>query len=70
MSIVELEKAVESLSAQDFREFMDWLDRYHEELWDQQIEADVKSGRLDDLAAAARQESRDKKTRPLPGCLT
>ena len=65
MSVVELEKAVENLSAQDFREFMSWLDAYREEQWDQQIASDLKAGKLDSLIAAAKQASRDKQVRPL-----
>jgi hypothetical protein len=65
MSVVELETAVESLSAQDFREFMDWLDIYREKVWDRQIASDLKSGRLDAFLTEARESNKNKITLPL-----
>jgi hypothetical protein len=67
MSVVELEKAVASLSPKDFSEFLSWLDNYREEQWDQQITADLKAGKLNRLIAEAKQSGRDQQTKQLPG---
>lgn len=49
MSIVEIETAIRKLPAGKVSELMVWLARYHEEIWDKQIEDDLDSGRLDSL---------------------
>jgi hypothetical protein len=43
-----------------------WLREYEAELWDQQIEADIRSGKLDKLGQEALEELRAGKTRPFP----
>lgn len=45
-SVVEIKKAVSSLSAKDLSRFRDWLDEYDAKAWDKQLERDAKSGRL------------------------
>ena len=39
---------------------------YEAELWDRQIEADIRSGKLDKLGQEALEELRAGKTRPYP----
>jgi len=54
MSKIEpLERAIEKLSADDLAAFRDWFANYDADAWDRQIEADVKAGKLDRLAAEA-----------------
>ncbi len=43
-----------------------WLREYEAELWDRQIEADIRSGKLDKLGEKALEELRAGKTRPFP----
>jgi len=43
-----------------------WLREYEAELWDQQIEAGIRSGKLDKLGQEALEELRAGKTRPFP----
>ncbi|MBN2328547.1 MAG: hypothetical protein JXR73_15500 [Candidatus Omnitrophica bacterium] len=57
--VTELEKAVNELSEQEYREFRQRFLERDWEKWDQQIEADSKSGKLDFLM----QEALDAKKR-------
>ena len=49
MSIQELETAIKKLSAKELASLTSWLIDYHEQIWDQQIEDDLDSGKLDQL---------------------
>jgi hypothetical protein len=53
MSLQEIEKAIEQLPPQDFKTLLAWLDKVRADLWDKQIEADAKAGKLDKLAQQA-----------------
>ncbi len=54
MSKVEtLEREVEKLSPEELAVFRDWFANYDADAWDRQMEADVKAGKLDRLAAEA-----------------
>ncbi len=52
-SLAEIEAAIEQLPKDNARQLAQWLQNYLEEQWDRQIEADVKSGKLDALIAKA-----------------
>ncbi|QYX31406.1 hypothetical protein [Sphaerospermopsis torques-reginae] len=52
-SLTEIEAAITQLSEVEMRQLADWLQRYLEDAWDKQIEADAKSGRLDKLIQLA-----------------
>jgi BioD-like phosphotransacetylase family protein len=49
MSIQELETAIKKLSTKELASLTSWLIDYHEKIWDQQIEEDLDSGKLDQL---------------------
>jgi hypothetical protein len=64
MSKVEsLEREVEKLSPQELAAFRDWFANYDADAWDRQMEADVKAGKLDGLAAEALAEHRRGETK-------
>lgn len=65
MSIKELESAISQLPREQFAEFASWFDEYRAELWDRQIETDIKAGRLDELAGQADAEFEAGKCKPL-----
>lgn len=65
MSVKEIELAIEQLPPGDLAELFNWLEEYRAQLWDKQIENDLKSGRLDDLISEAEQEYRAGLSRPL-----
>jgi hypothetical protein len=47
------EKAVAQLSQKELAEFRKWFAEYDGEIWDAQIEADARAGKLDALAQEA-----------------
>ena len=54
MSRVEQrEKQIAELNPSELRAFREWLDRYDADMWDRQIEADAKSGKLASLVERA-----------------
>jgi hypothetical protein len=61
----KIEQDIETLSQADVRKLADWLEEYKSDLWDRQIEADAKDGKLDKLIAEARQEIAEGKVSPL-----
>ncbi len=65
MSITEIEQAITELSPEEFARFREWFEEYCAEVWDKQIEADAKSGRLDKLIAEANDEYNAGLSKPL-----
>jgi len=49
MSIQELKNAIKQLSSKELANLTTWLIDYHEQIWDQQIEDDLDSDKLDQL---------------------
>ncbi len=52
-TLPEIETAIKQLPENDIRQLAVWLQDYLNEMWDQQIEADLGSGRLNNLIAKA-----------------
>jgi len=66
MSTVEqIERAILGLPSDDFQELADWLSELRERRWDEQIAADLAAGRLDEMAANAKQNYREGRFREL-----
>jgi hypothetical protein len=63
--IEQLERTVSNLSPGDLAQFRAWFLEFDARVWDQQIESDLKAGKLDQLMAEARAEHEQGKTRPL-----
>ncbi|AZO28872.1 hypothetical protein [Mesorhizobium sp. M1B.F.Ca.ET.045.04.1.1] len=61
----QIEKSVAELSPEDLKAFATWFEELQADMWDKQIEADAKTGRLDKLAAQALADHRAGRTRPL-----
>ena len=61
----KIEQEISALDPKDVRKLADWLDEYKAELWDRQMEADAKAGKLDNLAEQALADHRAGRTRPL-----
>jgi len=51
--VEELERAVASLTAEEYREFRQWFLERDWEYWDRQIEEDSRAGKLDFLVREA-----------------
>ena len=63
--VEELEKEIQQLSPDQLRQFRTWFEKFDSDKWDEQIEKDAHSGKLDDLASQALQEHKAQKTRKL-----
>ncbi len=56
--IHEIQKAVESLSDQDYKEFRQWFYDKENNRWEEQIKRDSESGVLDFLIKEVREEKK------------
>jgi hypothetical protein len=63
--VEKLEKQIETLSQEDLSKLRSWFFELDARLWDQQIEADVKSGKLNGLVAEALADFKTGKAREL-----
>lgn len=52
-TLLEIESAIKQLPETDVRKLAAWLQTYLSETWDQQIEEDLTSGKLDSLISKA-----------------
>jgi hypothetical protein len=65
MSVEEIEAAISQLSSDDLAQLADWFREFQARVWDQQLEADVKAGKLDELAREATEDFATGKCTPL-----
>jgi hypothetical protein len=65
-TVQEIESAIQKLKPQEIEAVAQWLQEYREELWDRQIDADAKAGRLDKLMEEAKQDYQAGRCKPLP----
>jgi hypothetical protein len=65
-TVQEIETAIQKLKPQEIHEVADWLQELREELWDKQIQADAKAGKLDKLMEEAKQDYLAGRCKPLP----
>jgi len=65
MDIKEIEAAIAELPKKDVVELLRWLEEYHAQVWDAQIEQDLESGRLDSVLAEVDAEYEAGMTQPL-----
>jgi hypothetical protein len=56
MDVKEIESAIAQLSPAKVAELAEWFEEFHAQLWDEQLEKDVKAGRLDTLLREAEQD--------------
>lgn len=52
-TLSEIEAAIKKLPEGDIRHLATWLQEYLDDMWDRQIEGDLKLGKLDSLIAKA-----------------
>ena len=60
-----LEREVASLSAEELAAFREWFAEHDWAVWDRQLEADARAGKLESLANDALVEHRRGETKPL-----
>jgi hypothetical protein len=56
MDVQEIESAIAQLPRAQVAELATWFEQFHAQLWDTEIEQDVRGGRLDSLLEEARQD--------------
>ena len=56
MDVKEIESAIAQLPPTKVAELAEWFEEFHAQLWDKQLEEDVKAGRLDTLLGEAEQD--------------
>jgi len=66
-TVDEIEAAIGNLPPQDFARVRDWLLERDNLLWDQQIEEDGASGRLNFLVEEIERDIQAGRTKPLDG---
>ncbi len=64
-ALEHLEQQVLQLSSEDLEKFRAWFLELDHQLWDKEIEADARAGKLDHLINEARAELKAGKTRAL-----
>jgi hypothetical protein len=64
MTLKELEQSISKLPPGEVAEFREWFLRFDGDRWDEQIEKDASSGKLNSLAKTALREFRSGQTNP------
>ena len=65
MDVKEIETAIAQLPPAAVAELADWFEQFHEQLWDKQIEQDLRSGRLQSLLDEAQDDLESGRCEPL-----
>ncbi len=65
MTVTEIESAIAQLPPAELAQLMTWLQEYHAQAWDKQIEEDLEAGRLDAILAEADKEYKAGLAKPL-----
>ena len=65
MNVKEIESAIANLPPAEIAELANWFEEFYGQIWDQQIERDLKAGRLDSLLEEAKQDLERNRCEPL-----
>jgi hypothetical protein len=65
LDIKQMEMAITRLPPKELAELVSWLEDYHAQVWDRQIENDLEAGRLDSVLAEIEEEYEPGLTEPL-----
>ena len=60
-TLIKIEEDIENLNKKEFIELREWFQDLDSKKWDEQIDDDIKSGKLDELANAAISDFNNKK---------
>ncbi|PHS41697.1 MAG: hypothetical protein COB07_01225 [Sulfurovum sp.] len=63
--LVKIEEEIRNFPAQELSKFREWFKQYDVKKWDEQIENDFTSGKLDDLANQALKDFQDDNVKTL-----
>ena len=61
----KLEEHIRKLSPEELKRFREWFVEFDAQIWDEQIAADSKAGKLDKLVSDALSDHKAGKSRPL-----
>ena len=64
-SVEDIEQEIKQLPQEQLRKFRAWYEKFDSDTWDEQIENDIASGRLDGLAEAAIADHKAGKSKPM-----
>ena len=64
--VEEIEAAIDRLPPEEFRRLAEWLREREQTLWDQQMDSDSASGKLDFLFDEAEEDARKRALREWP----
>ncbi|HSE16431.1 MAG TPA: hypothetical protein VLB46_05235 [Pyrinomonadaceae bacterium] len=65
MDVKEIEKAIVNLPPTEIIELAKWFEEFHAQVWDEQIERDMKAGRLSSLLEEAKEDFESDRCNPL-----
>jgi hypothetical protein len=65
MDIKEIESAIAQLPPSDLVELAAWFEEFQAQVWDRQLEQDIKAGRLDALLEHAERDFEQGQCEPL-----
>jgi hypothetical protein len=65
MDVKEIENAIVNLPPTEIAELAKWFEEFHAQVWDEQIERDMKAGRLDSLLEEAEEDFEANRFNPL-----
>jgi hypothetical protein len=65
-TVAEIESAIKNLKPQEIYKVGDLVDELREDLWDKQIDADAKAGKVDKLMEEAKQDYLAGRCKPFP----
>ena len=65
-SVIEIESAISGLPKEDFWKLAEWFDQEKSKTWDEQMQADAESGRLEFLFEEATAARADGGGKPWP----
>ena len=65
MDIKEIESAIAQLPPSELAELAKWFEEFQAQVWDEQLEQDLKAGRLDALLKQAEQDFEQRQCEPL-----
>jgi hypothetical protein len=63
--VEKIEAEVKTLNREELKAFRQWFNNFDAEAWDQRIEADARSGKLDMLAEKALEDHRAGRSREI-----
>jgi hypothetical protein len=65
MDVKEIETAIAQLPPAKLAELAEWFEEFHAQIWDRELEQDVKAGQLDALLKEAEQDFESGRCEPL-----